>query len=209
VVGVVETGKYGRLGEDPKSYMYYSWPAAWSFDMTLHVRTEGDPAALANGVRRIFRDMDADLPVYDVKSMENHLGYALLPAQLGGVVLGIFGFLGLFLAAIGIYGVMAYSVAQRKAELGIRVALGADKRRVVGLVLGEGMVLAGIGAALGLAGAAGTARLVQGFLYGVDPYDPVAFLVVPAVLVAVAALAVYLPARRAASLDPSEALRAE
>ena len=209
VVGVAETGKYQRLGEDPLSYMYFNWPAAWSFAMTLHVRSEGDPAALANPVRQVFRELDPDLPIYDVKSMENHLGYALMPARLGGVVLGIFGFLGLFLAAVGIYGVMAYSVAQRKAELGIRAALGAGRGQVVAMVLKEGMLLALLGAALGLAAAAGASRLVQGLLYGVDPLDPLAFGAVPLVLMGVAALAVYLPARRAASVDPAKALRAE
>ncbi|MGD2071044.1 MAG: ABC transporter permease, partial [Gemmatimonadota bacterium] len=209
VIGVAETGKYQRLGEDPLSYMYFNWPAAWSFPMTLHVRTDGDPAGLTNPIRNLIRELDPDLPVYDVRTMENHLGLALLPARLGGIVLGIFGFLGLFLAAVGIYGVMAYSVAQRRGELGIRVALGADRRRVVGMVLREGMVLALIGAAIGLAAAGGAARLVEGLLYGVDALDPVSFVAVPLILLGVAALAVYVPARRAASLDPSRALRAE
>ena len=121
----------------------------------------------------------------------------------------MFGLLGLVLAAVGIYGVMACSVAQRTRELGIRIALGLDRANVVRLVLGEGMRLAGIGVAIGLLGAAVAARLVRGLLYGVSPLDPVAFSVVPLTLVAVAALAVYLPARRAAGVDPIRALKTE
>ena len=137
------------------------------------------------------------------------MGMALMPARLGGSVLGLFGVLGLLLAAVGIYGVMAYSVAQRNRELGIRVALGADKPVVLKQVLGEGMKLAVVGAVLGLAGAAGAARLVQGLLYNVSAFDPTAFVTVPLVLVGVAAFAVYLPARRAASVDPMKALKSD
>jgi ABC-type antimicrobial peptide transport system permease subunit len=124
-------------------------------------------------------------------------------------VLGLFGLLGLVLAAVGIYGVMAYSVAMRTRELGIRIALGSDRGDMLRLVLREGMRLAGIGVAIGLLGAAGAARLVGGLLYGVRPLDPVAFTVVPLTLVAVAALAVFVPARRAAGVDPIRALKTE
>lgn len=137
------------------------------------------------------------------------MGIALLPAALGGTVLGIFGLLGLSLAAVGIYGVMAYSVSRRGRELGIRVALGADKPRVLKLVLAEGMRLTLVGMAAGLLGAAGAAQLVKGLLYNVSALDPVAFLGVPLVLVAVATLAVYLPARRAASVAPMTALKTD
>jgi putative ABC transport system permease protein len=149
------------------------------------------------------------MPVYDVRTMEDHMGVALLPARLGGSVLGMFGILGLILAAVGIYGVMAYSVAQRTREIGIRVALGAERSAVLKLVLGEGMRLALIGSALGLVGAAAAGRLVAGLLYNVSGLDPVAFIGVPALLITVAALAVYVPARRAANLDPVRALRTE
>ena len=137
------------------------------------------------------------------------MGIALLPARLAGSVLGFFGLLGLLLAAVGIYGVMAYSVSQRKRELGIRVALGADRSSVLRLVLREGMRLALIGTAIGLAGALGASRLVAGLLYNASPLDPVAFVGVPLTLLAVAALAVYLPARRAAGVDPIGALKSE
>jgi ABC-type antimicrobial peptide transport system permease subunit len=151
--------------------------------------------------------LDPDLPLYDVRTLEDHMGIALLPARLGGSVLGLFGVLGMLLAAVGIYGVMAYSVSQRRRELGIRVALGARRRDVEGMVLRQGLRLAGLGTLLGLIGAAIGGRFVQSLLYGVNALDPVAFTVVPALLVGVAALAVYLPARRASRGDPVKALR--
>jgi putative ABC transport system permease protein len=153
--------------------------------------------------------VDPELPLFDLRTMEDHMGIALLPARLGGSALGLFGVLGMLLAAVGIYGVMAYSVAQRRRELGIRVALGARRSDVVRMVLSQGLRLAALGAILGLMGAALLGRLVESLLYDVSALDPVAFTVVPAVLIGVAALAVYLPARRAAGGDPVAALRSE
>lgn len=209
VIGVVETGKYRSLGEEPSEYMWLPHEELFRTGMTLVARTRGAPDNVLAEVRRLVRELDPDLPVFDVQTMENRMGIVLLPARLGGTVLGLFGLLGLTLAAVGIYGVMAYSVAQRRRELGIRVALGADRGMVLRLVLGEGMRLAVVGTLLGLAGAAAAARLVQGLLYNVSALDPVAFGGVPAVLLAVAAAAVYLPARRAAGADPMRALRGE
>jgi macrolide transport system ATP-binding/permease protein len=209
IVGVVETGKYGSLGEEPQEFMYFPYRAIFQSALTIVARTPGDPGVVLQRLRELVRTADPDMPVYDVRSMEDHLGIALLPARLGGTVLGLFGLLGLTLAAVGIYGVMAYSVARRRRELGIRVALGADRRSVLRLVLREGLRLAVIGTAIGIVGALAAARLVQGLLYGVRAVDPVAFTLVPATLVAVAALAVYLPARRAAAVDPIGALKSE
>jgi predicted permease len=207
VVGVAETGKYGSLGEPPTPFMYFPWRERFSFGMTVLARTRTDPRAALGTIRDQVRELDSNMALFDVRTMEDHMGIALLPARLGGEVLGGFGLLGLILAAVGIYGVMAYSVAQRTQELGIRVALGADRRTVIGMVVGEGLRLAAIGTVLGLAGAAVAAQLVKGLLYGVQALDPVAFLGVPLVLLCVAALAVYLPARRAASVDPMKALK--
>ncbi len=209
VIGVVETGKYKSLGEDPSEFMYLPYRTLFRSDMTFVARTAGDPQAVLLRIREIVSAADPDMPIYDVRSMEDHLGIALLPARLGGTVLGLFGLLGLTLAAVGIYGVMAYSVSPRKRELGIRVALGADRRSVLRLVLGEGVRLALIGTVIGVAGALATGRLVQGLLYNVSAVDPVAFTLVPATLLAVAVFAVYLPARRAALVDPIRALKAE
>jgi len=209
VIGVVETGKYRSLGEQDTQYMYLSQRELLSSEMSLVARTSGDPTIALGHIRQAVRELDPDLPVYDVRSVENHMGIALMPARLGGSVLGLFGLLGLTLAAVGIYGVMAYSVSRRRREIGIRIALGARRGRVIGMVLGEGLRLVVIGALLGLAAAVAAARLVSGMLYGASPLDPVAFVGVPLVLVGVAALAVLLPARRAASLQPMRTLRAE
>ncbi|MDX1393269.1 MAG: ABC transporter permease [Gemmatimonadota bacterium] len=209
VVGVVATGKYQSLGEDPTEYMYLPERKHFRSSVSVVARTNGAPDLALRRIRETVRALDPDMPVYDVRTMEDHMGLALLPARLGGSVLGMFGILGLILAAVGIYGVMAYSVAQRTKEIGVRVALGADRGRLVRLVLREGMKLAVIGTVLGLLAAAAAARLVSGMLYNVSSLDPVAFVGVPLLLTGVAALAVYLPARRAARLDPIRALKTE
>lgn len=209
VVGVTETGKYQRLGEEPLSYMYLPWAQAFNSEMTLHVRTAGPSEAILARVREEVERLDPLMPLYEARTMESHLGIAMLPARLGGVVLGFFGVLGLFLAAIGIYGVMAYSVAQRTRELGIRMALGAPRADVVGMVIRQGMWVVGIGVAAGLVGAVIAARLIQGLLYTGNALDPVTFLTVTLVLLATAGLATWLPARRAAAVDPVRALKTE
>jgi predicted permease len=209
VVGVVETGKIRSLGEAPTEMMLLPQRELFESGMYVVARTAGDPQAVLRRIRELVRAADPDLPLFDVRTMEDHMGIALLPARLGGSVLGLFGVLGLLLAAVGIYGVMAYSVAQRSRELGIRVALGADRGSVLKLVLGEGLRLTAVGTVLGLLGAAGAARLVQGMLYNVSALDPVAFVGVPMLLVGVATLAVYVPARRAARLEPMRVLKSE
>jgi predicted permease len=207
VIGVVETGKYRSLGEEPTEFMYLPQRDLFTTGMTIVARTPSNPQAVLRAIRQIVRDADPDMPVFDVRTMEDHMGIALMPARLGGSVLGLFGVLGLVLAGVGIYGVMAYSVSQRRRELGIRLALGADPGSVQKLVVGEGLRLALLGTALGLAAAFGAAQLVKGMLYNVGVLDPMAFVGVPTVLVAVAAVAVYLPARRAAAVDPMRALK--
>ncbi len=209
VVGVVETGKVRSLGEAPTEFMYFPHRVLFAAGVSLVVRAASDPRVVLQPLRETIRSADPDMPVFDVRTMEDHMGIALLPARLGGTVLGLFGLLGLVLAAVGIYGVMAYSVAQRTRELGIRIALGSDRAAVLGLVLREGLRLTLVGVVIGLASAAVAARLVGGLLYGVRPLDPVAFSVVPLTLVVVAALAIYLPARHAAGVDPIRALKTE
>jgi predicted permease len=209
IIGVVETGKYRSLGEEPTEFMFLPQRERFRTGMTLVARTRSDANAVLRSVREIVSAADPEMPVFDVRTMQDHMGIALLPARLGGSVLGIFGLLGLTLAAVGIYGVMACSVAQRRRELGIRVALGADKTRILRLVLGEGMKLAILGTIFGLVAAAGAARLVRGLLYNVSALDPVAFTGVPLLLVAVALLAVWIPARRAARVEPMRALKSD
>ncbi len=209
VIGVVPTGKYWSLGEDPTAYMYFPQAQEWSFPMTAHIRTSGKPNALAASVRSEVQRLDSAMPVADLRTMTSTLGVALFPARLGGAALGIFGVLGMILAAVGIYSVMAYSVSQRTHEIGIRVALGAGSNNVVGMVIRKGMTMVGIGVALGTGIALGASRLMENLIYGVNAIDPVTFLGVPGILCAVALLATYLPARRAASVDPMKALRSE
>jgi ABC-type antimicrobial peptide transport system permease subunit len=141
--------------------------------------------------------------------MKNQLGIALFPARLGGATLGIFGILGMILAAVGIYSVMAYSVSQRVREIGIRIALGAPQGQVVSMVIQKGMVLVGIGVILGLGASLGASQFMASLIYGVSAVDPLTFFGVPGLLCAVALVATFLPARRAASVDPVLALRAE
>jgi predicted permease len=209
VVGVVPTGKYRSLGEDPKAYMYMPWPGWFRSEMTIHVRTAGDPEAVVPLLRREIQNMDPNLPIFDVKTMENHLGISMLPARLGGIALGVFGVLGLLLAVVGIYGVMTYTVSQRTREIGIRVALGAGREQVTGLVLRQGARIVIIGVVVGLAGALGAAQLIRRVLYSQSGIDPVTFIGVPLILAAAALLATYLPARKAATVDPIQALKYE
>jgi predicted permease len=207
IVGVVPTGKYERLGEDPRAYMYFPVEQHWSFGMTVIVRTAGDPSALAGKLRAEIAALDPNMPVNELQPLDTHLGFALLPARLVGSTLGAFGILGLLLASIGIYGVMAYSVSQRKREIGIRMAVGAGAGDVTSLVMREGLTLALIGMAVGLAGAVGAAQLVKTQLYSHQALDPATFGIVPLILLGAAALGVWVPARRASAVDPVTVLR--
>lgn len=209
VVGVVKTGKYWSLGEEPEDFMYLPQAQVWSYPMTIHLRTRGNPESFAALVRQEVRRLDPDMPVADLRTMTSQLGISLFPARIGGAALGIFGILATILASVGVYGVMAYGVSQRTREIGMRIALGADRGRVIGLLVREGMATVGIGAALGLAAALAASRLMAGLIYGVSTVDPVTFFAVPGLLGVVALAATYLPARRAASLDPMVALRAQ
>jgi predicted permease len=207
VIGLVETGKYHSLGEPETEFMYLPHREALSFGMTLVARTRASPLDVLGQIREITRGLAPELPLYDVGTMEDHVGLALLPARLNAYVLGAFAILGLILAGVGIYGVLAFSVARRTREIGIRTALGADRTKIERLVLGDGLKLALLGTTLGLLGAAGASRFVKSMLYGVNPLDPVSFGAVPLVLLGVATFAVWLPARHAASIEPVTALK--
>jgi predicted permease len=209
VVGLVPTGKYGSLGEAPLAHQYFPLAQSFGAGAYLHVRTTAEPETLVSPVREIVRSLDPDLPIFDVKTLNNHLGIALMPARLAGIVLGAFGVLGLILASVGIYGVMAYSVAQRTREIGIRVAIGANRGDVTGMVVRQGLRLVAVGAGLGLAGALGASQLIKSLLLTGRGVDPASFIAVPLVLGAVALVATYLPARKAATVDPVRALKYE
>ena len=209
VVGVTPTGKYNTLGEDPRPFYYLPLWQQYNGTVTLHVKTAGDPRALVSSVREAVRGVDATVPVFDVKTMEEQLLVALLPARLAGTLLGAFGLLALLLATVGIYGVMAYSVVQRTREIGVRRALGAQTYNLLWLILGEGMRLAAIGFAIGLVAAVALTRFVTSLLYGVTPTDPLTFIGALGLLTAAAFVACYIPALRALRVDPVTALRYE
>jgi ABC-type antimicrobial peptide transport system permease subunit len=209
VIGVVPTGKYQRLGEPPTPFYYLSQEQHWSSGMSIAVRTKGDPEAVAPPLRQAVSSFDETLPVSSIRTMTKHLGIALMPARLAGAALGVFGLLGLILASVGMYGVMSYTVSQRRREIGIRMAVGAATTDVVGLIMRQGLTLVVIGAVIGVGGALGASRLLRGILYSPSVVDPVTFAGVPLLLTAVAALASWLPARRASGVDPLEALRRE
>jgi len=209
VVGVVPTGKYQRLGEPPTPFYYLAQEQHWSQSMSIVIRTVGDPQLVAPVLRAASSSFDETLPVSDIRTMTRHLGIALMPARLAGAALGVFGLLGLVLASVGMYGVMAYTVSQRRREIGIRMAIGAAGGDVVGMIMKQGLSLVIIGAAIGIGGALAASRLLRGVLYSPSVIDPMTFAGVPLLLTAVAALASWLPARRASGVNPLEALRRE
>ena len=173
----------------------------------MHTKT--DPTNFLAPVRREVQAIEKNLPITDIRPMTELLGNSLYAARMGAGLLGVFGLLALLLAAVGLYGVMAYSVTRRTREIGIRMALGAQKSDVLRLVLYEGMALVGVGILLGLLGAFALTRLLASFLYGVSTTDPSTFISIAVFLAAVALLASFIPARRASKVDPMIALRYE
>jgi predicted permease len=209
VVGVTLGGKYRTLGESPQPYIYQPVLQLYDPRMTLVVRTTGEPQSVAGIVREQIRALDPNLAISDVKTLRDHVNLSLFPSRVAALTLGGFGILALLLVALGIYGVVAYSVAQRTREIGIRMALGAKETNVLRIVIGEGLFVVTVGLAVGLLLAFAATRLIAGFLYGVAATDPITFLAVPLVLSLVALVASYLPARRATKVDPLVALRYE
>jgi putative ABC transport system permease protein len=177
--------------------------------MTLMVRATAAPASLVGPLRSELRALNKDVPVFSVQMMEERIGGQLAADRMIAVLLSIFGAGGLLLAAIGIYGVMGYSVERRTREIGIRIALGADRADIMKLMVGQGMVLVLIGTGLGLVLALALTRVVKSLLFDISATDPLTFAAVVLVLVVVALAACYLPARRATKIDPLVALRYE
>jgi putative ABC transport system permease protein len=175
--------------------------------MTLVAKTDGNPLAIAGSVRDVVRAIDPNLPVSDLRTMDNVAASALAQPRFVTLLLAIFAVAALTLAAIGIYGTISLVVSERTQEMGIRLALGADRPTILKLVLGHGISLIAIGLTAGLAGAVIITRALSGLVYGVGTLDPVTFIAVPAILCAIALLACFIPARRAASVDPITTLR--
>jgi macrolide transport system ATP-binding/permease protein len=209
IVGVARDGKYSRLSEEPRNYVYLPALQNYRPDLLLHVKTDVDPSLVLAAVRAAVRGLDPNLPLFDVRTIEEHMRISTFIARMAASMLGLFGLLGLLLAGVGLYGVIAFNAAQRTREIGLRMALGAERGQVIWLVLRDGLAVASLGIVVGLALAFGAGRLVAKQLTGVSGSDPLSFAGTAAVLAAVAAIACLLPARRASALNPLTALRRE
>jgi predicted permease len=207
VVGVARDGKYRTLGEEPRPFVYTAIDQDSSFGRTLVVAGDGDEKAMLRQVRHEIDALDPNVPIFDIKTMSEHLSVMLFLARMGAVLLAAFGGLGLILASMGLYGVVAASVSRRTREIGIRMAIGAQRGDVLRLVVKEGMALTGLGLAIGLGLSLLASRVLRGLLYGIAPSDPLTFLAVALVLATIALGANLIPARRATEVDPLVALR--
>jgi predicted permease len=214
IIGVVGNAKSRTLGEDTRPILYRSLDQSITDDpslmgYTLVVHSRGNPAALAGPVRRQIYALDPNLAIYNEETMEEHVRAAYFLPRLAATLFGVFGCIGLVLAAVGLYGVMSYAVSRRTREIGIRMALGARTAAVTQLIVRQGMVLAAIAILLGWPAAWLLSKLASSFLYGIQPHDVLTFITVPIFLAFIAFIACWLPARRAAAVDPVEALRTE
>jgi predicted permease len=209
VAGVVRNSDLVNLGEDPRPIAYLPLSQNYAAGITLHVRTDVDPRTVLPTVRREVQALDPNLPLIAVSPISEVLDQVLWAPRMGAALLVVFGLLALVLAAVGIYGVLAYSVSQRTHEIGLRMALGAQRGDVLKMIVRQGMTLTLIGVVIGLVAAFLVTRFMESLLYGVAATDPVTFMGVSLVLAAVALLATFIPARRATRVDPMIALRHE
>jgi len=210
IVGIVPSVRHGEVGIAPKVPQIY-WPAAqfsW-LQTTLLVRTEGEPTSLLPSVRAAVRSIDSQLPIFATRTMDEAVAASIGTQRLSATLIGGFSILALFLAALGLYGVLAYSVTQRTREIGIRIALGSPRSRIYGLIVRHAMTMVGLGIFAGVALAVSCGPLIQHFVYGVTPHDTMTIVGAAVLLVGIAVLACLLPARRAALVDPIQALRSE
>jgi predicted permease len=211
IVGIVKDAKYGSLRDDPSPYAFLPWGQGHAFWplTSFELRTVGGtPTILIPGVKSAIGAVNRDLSI-GFETLAAKVDDSIERERLLAALSGLFAVIGLILASIGAYGVMSYDVARRGNEIGIRMALGAERSRILRMVLSEIAVLIGIGLSIGFAAALTTTRFLSSFLYGLKPNDPLTILVAAAVLAGVALVAGYLPARRAARLDPMIALREE
>jgi putative ABC transport system permease protein len=210
IVGVVEDAARRSVTDTPQPELYF--PAAQQemlyTDINLIVRTTSEPRSMVASLRSIVNEAAPAAPLESIMTMEDRLASSLSKPRLYAVLLGTFAMFALAIAGVGLFGVLSYSVAQRSREIGVRTALGAQVRDIIGLVVGQSMVIAGAGLVVGLVASFWITRALQGFLYGVTPHDIVSFAVVAAILTVVSAVASIVPARRAATVDPVKVLRA-
>ena len=209
IIGVVADVKYRRLNDEPRPRIYATLAQDAFHEMYVAVKTDADPRSVIGAVRAELRALDRDQPIYDVRTLEQRLGASLARPRFSATLLALFGGLAVVLTAVGLYGVMSYTMAQRTHEIGVRMALGAGKRDVLRSAIGQGLRLAVLGVSLGLIGSLALTRSISTLLYEVSPTDPATFAAVSAGLILVALTACYVPARRAANVDPMEALRHE
>jgi len=212
IVGVVADSKQNSVDSqvEPELYEPYAQhPSFASFLVTFVIRTSSDPLGLAAAVRNAVWEIDHDQAVIQVRTMENVISESIWQQHFSASMLGAFAAIALLLSAVGIYGVLSYSVSRRTHEIGIRAALGATRRDILRMVVGEGLFLTLIGVGAGILVALGLTRLIASLLYGVRPRDPMTFVALSLLLIGVALLAVYIPARRATKVDPMVALRYE
>jgi predicted permease len=214
VIGIVGNIKSRFIGEDTRPVLFRSLAQTTGSDpsflgYTLIVHSEGDTANLLSAVRQQIHTLDPAMAVYNAETIEEHISSALFLPRLAGTLFGVFGFIGLVLATIGLYGVMSYAVSRRTREIGIRIALGAQLAAIQRLILRQGIILTVIALAVGLPAALAIAKLFNSFLYGVRPHDVLTFTLVPIFLATVALVACWIPARRAAKVDPQTTLRYE
>jgi predicted permease len=209
VVGVAEDAKYGSLGEAPIRRIYVPQGQVDDGNLTFVLRTAVPARTVAAAAERAIHEVDPSVAVFAIGTLEELLDGQTRPYRAMAVLVGLFGSVALFLAAVGLYGVQAYLVGRRSKEIGIRMALGAKANEVAAAILGRGAFLSALGIAICLVAAFGLARVVEGMLFGVGSRDPVTFVSVAAVLLAVSLAASYVPARRAARVDPMRVLREE
>jgi predicted permease len=209
VVGVAATAKVRSLGEAPRPFVYVPFSQRYTSFLTVVAKTGADPERTAIDLMAASRELDPELWIWESKTMARHLGIVLLPARLSALLLSAFAALALALASIGLYGIVSYSVSQRSREVGIRMSLGADGGSVVGMLMGSGLKLAGVGAAVGILASVAASPALANLLFGIQTTDVVSFVGMPLLLIAVATLAAYVPARRASRIDPVRALKAE
>lgn len=209
VIGVVRDAKYTTLSETTAPFAYMSFAQEWRSDPTLIVRSSAEPPTIAKAVAQVIHGMDSALPPPKVLTLPDAMSFSLIPQRVAALVAGALGLVGLLLATVGLYGIVAYSVGQRAREIGIRMTLGAQRGDVQRGVVRDGMKLAGIGVFIGLLLAVGASQMLGAYLYGVSPLDAPTYLAMAALFVMVTLLANYLPARRASMADPMRVLRGE